>query len=294
MSLRVHSPGLFTTIQDLGRHKAAHLGVSPAGAADTLSLRVGNRLVGNSESAAALELTLTGGKYELLTHAVVALTGAQFDANIPLWTATSLNAGAIIQIGGAKSGARGYLCIRGGIDGAKILGSQSTHILSGFGTPIKKLEELPIGSDVEGPIKTALVTPPKTNNKLRITAGAQAAQFDALQLMTLLTETYGVSDDSNRMGLRLIGPALNPPFQGQMLSEGVALGAIQVPSSGHPIILFVDAQTTGGYPVLASIISADLPSVGQLRPRDEVTFEAVTMAEALRALKDQEDFIRAI
>jgi antagonist of KipI len=291
--IRVLSPGLFTTVQDLGRHGYAHLGVSPAGAADCVSLRVGNRLVGNPEGAPALEMTLQGGRFEFDTDAVVALTGAEFaNPSIPMWTPVAIEKGTTIEVGGTKSGARGYLCVAGGIDAPRIMGSASTHVLSGFGTPIKRGDVIAIGTPTAPPLKSA--APIQFRKRIRITAAAQTREFDALQAITLATTGYQVSDDSNRMGLRLKGAPLHPPHNGQMLSEGVALGAIQIPGAGQPIILFVDAQTTGGYPVIASVISADLSSVGQLRPRDTVTFEFVTFAEARRLLLEQEDFINAI
>ncbi|HEY3739011.1 MAG TPA: biotin-dependent carboxyltransferase family protein [Bryobacteraceae bacterium] len=293
--IRVLSPGLFTTVQDLGRNGFAHLGVSPAGAADPLALRIGNRLMGNLDVAAAIEMTLQGGRYEFDCDAAVALTGANFEhASIPMWRALKIQRGAVIEIGGAKTGARGYLCVRGGIDAPRIMGSASTHVLSGFGSPLKRGDSISIGEEAGGAPLERAVEPPPYRKRLRITAAAQTAEFDAQQAIRLATEIYHVSDNSNRMGLRLSGPALRPPHDGQMLSEGVALGAIQVPPSGEPIILFVDAQTTGGYPVIASVISADLPSVGQLRPRDVVTFEFASFAAARRLLLEQEAYIDAI
>jgi antagonist of KipI len=293
--IRVLSPGLFTTVQDLGRHGYAHLGVSPAGAADAVSLRIGNRIVGNSEDAAALEITLQGGRYEFDCDAVVSLTGAEFDhATIPMWRAAPVEGGTIVDIGSAKSGARGYLCVRGGVDAPRIMKSASTHVLSGFGSPLKRGDMIAIGSAESGPGLPGVIHPLPSRKRLRVTAGAQTSEFDALQAVTLVTEVYQVGDNSNRMGLRLKGAQLRPPHRGQMLSEGVALGAIQIPPSGEPIILFVDAQTTGGYPVIASVISADLASVGQLRPRDSVTFEFVSFAEARRLLLEQETWIDGI
>ena len=293
--IRVLSPGLFTTVQDLGRNGYAHLGVSPAGAADPVSLRIGNRLVGNPEGAAALEMTLQGGRYEFDTDAVVALTGGEFvGGSIPMWRAVAVAKGTTIDIGSAKSGVRCYLCVRGGIDAPRIMGSASTHVLSGFGGPLKRGDILGIRAP-GGPLPDGRGSfIPEFRKRIRVTSGAQSCAFDAQQAITLATETYQVSDDSNRMGLRLKGAALHPPHDGQMLSEGVALGAIQIPPQGQPIILFVDAQTTGGYPVIASVISADLSSVGQLRPRDAVTFEFVSFAEARRLLFEQEKTIAAI
>jgi antagonist of KipI len=293
--IRVLSPGLFTTVQDLGRHGYAHLGVSPAGAADPLSLRIGNRLIGNAEGAAALEVTIQGGRYEFEDESIVALTGAEFDhASIPMWRAVKVSKGTTIDIGAARSCARGYLCVRGGIDAPRIMGSASTHVLSGLGSPLKRGEMLAIGSEPTRPPLARGIERPLFRKHLRVTSAAQTSEFDARQAIVLATEQYHVADNSNRMGLRLSGPPLRPPHEGQMLSEGVALGAIQIPPSGEPIILFVDAQTTGGYPVIASVISADLPSVGQLRPRDPVTFEFVSFAEARRLLFEQEAFINAI
>jgi antagonist of KipI len=293
--IRVVSPGLFTTTQDLGRPGYAHLGVSPAGAADSMSLRIGNRLVGNAEGAPSLEVTIQGGRYEFDCEAIVALTGAGFDrSSIPMWRAVQIPKNTVIDIGAAHSGARGYLCVRGGIDAPRIMGSASTHVLSGFGSPLKRGDLLAIGDEFVAPPLTSTIADPLFRKRLRITSGAQASEFDANQAIRLTTENYRIADNSNRMGLRLSGPPLHPPHDGQMLSEGVALGAIQIPPSGEPIILFVDAQTTGGYPVIASVITADLPSVGQLRPRDQVTFEFVSFTEARRLLLEQEATINAI
>ena len=291
--IRVLSPGMLTTVQDLGRHGYAHLGVSPAGAADTVSLRIGNRLVGNPDNAPALEFTLQGGRYEFDCDATVAITGAAFD-QVPMWRTIQVAKGETLDIGGAKSGARGYLCVRGGIDAPLIMNSASTHILSGFGMPLRRGDTLNIGAQTAaGPLRSRIALP-EHRKRLRITAAAQTHQFDALQAITLTTTSYQVGDDSNRMGLRLRGAPISPPHNGQMLSEGVALGALQVPPSGEPIILFVDSQTTGGYPVIASVISADLSSVGQLRPRDTIAFEFVAFAEARRLLVEQEALINAI
>ena len=291
--IRVLSPGLFTTVQDLGRPGYAHLGVSPAGAADPVSLRIGNRLLGNPDNAPGLEMTLQGGRYLFECEATVAVTGAAFD-KVPMSRAIRVEQGTTLEIGVAKFGARGYLCVRGGIDVPLIMNSASTHVLSGFGGPLKKGDLIGIGTHTSGPALMQTVAAPEQRKRLRITGAAQTHAFDAGQAITLATAVYQVGDDSNRVGLRLKGAPLHPPHNGQMLSEGVALGALQVPPAGEPIILFADAQTTGGYPVIASIISADLASVGQLRPRDAITFEFVSYAEARRLLLEQEAFIHAV
>ena len=285
MSIEVISPGMLTTVQDLGRYGYGPLGVSPAGAADPVALRFGNRSVGNPLNAAALEMTLLGGAFTFPEGTVVALTGAEFDASIPLWTPVHLDPGATVKVGGSKTGARCYLCVRGGIQAPLFLGSASTHILTGLGgRHIRRGDKLQIEANaISDPIQ--LSRPDYLRKNLRVTRGPQNFGEDAL--LTFCSSTYIVTEDSNRMGLRLQGPAIEAPHGGQMISEGVSLGAIQIPSGGQPIILFVDQQTTGGYPKLANVITADLPSVGQLRPRDEIQFELIDARTARRLLRER-------
>ena len=295
-TIRVLAPGLLTTVQDLGRPGHAHVGVSPAGAADTVSLRIGNRLTGNPEGAAALEMTLQGGRFEFTHDSIISLTGGAFDCSVPMWRTVRVRAGETVEVKGAASGARCYLCVRGGIESERILGSASVHLLSGFGRPLRKGDELAIGAEPAIAAASRAVTPPEWRKRIRITSGAQTARFTSEAFYRLVSSAYLVSGDSNRQGLRLTGTAgvvIPAPDHGQMASEGVALGAVQVPQSGEPILLFVDSQTTGGYPVIASVITADLASLGQLRPRDAVRFEAVSFAEAKRLLLEQEEFIHA-
>jgi antagonist of KipI len=279
---------MFTTVQDLGRAGYGLMGMSPSGAADPISLRLGNRLLGNPEGAAALEMTLTGGAFEFPAGAVVALTGA--DCAQPMWTPIEVAPGGVLNVGPLPQHARCYLCVQGGIEVQMLLGSASTHVLSGLGghqgRALRKGDELRIGRSA-GPLHDFPVPRDLSFRKtLRITKGPQGND-----LRLLCSFPYQVTDDSNRMGLRLSGPTLTPPGGGQMLTEGVPLGAIQVPSSGQPIILFVEQQTTGGYPKVANVISADLPSIGQLRPREEVRFELVDHATAIRLLREQEELL---
>ncbi len=300
MTIQVQSPGMFTTVQDLGRFGYGAIGVSPSGAADPLSLRIGNLLAGNPESDAALEITMLGGSFTFPEGALVAIAGADFDASIPMWTAHQVQPGETVRIGGARTGARCYLCVHGGIAVKPLLGSASTHILTGLGghegRPLKKGDVLQIGEG--GGLKPALRCIPadivaqlKARKSLRATIAPQTNWFASESIQTFFHSVYTVSEDSNRMGIRLEGPALETPQGGQMTSEGVSLGAIQIPAGGQPIILFVEQQTTGGYPKIANIISADLPSVGQLRPRDQVRFELVTPEAARAFIRDQEELI---
>lgn len=288
MTIWVIAPGMFTTVQDLGRPGYGPLGVSPSGAADPLALRIGNRIVGNPEGAAALEMTLLGGTFQFSERGRVALTGS--DCSLPAWQPIEVAPGEILQTGPLTSGARTYLCVRGGIDVPLVLGSASTHVLSGMGgfegRALRKGDSLHVGS-AAGTGGVAHV-PFEYRRTLRITAGPQWDDFSGIERGRLFEDAYRVGDDSNRMGLRLSGAAIAAPHHGEMASQGVSLGAIQVPASGQPIILFVEAQTTGGYPIVANIIAADLPSAGQLRPRDEICFELVSIPTALRLLREQE------
>jgi antagonist of KipI len=286
--IRVVSAGMLTTVQDLGRFGYAHYGVSASGAADPVALRAGNLLVGNAENAPALEMTLVGGAFEFESAAVIALTGSDFGPDLPLWTAVEIQAGTTVRFGATRSGARCYLCVRGGIAVPPVMGSASTHVMTGVGgRPIRTGDVLPIG---DAAIRRPRPRPARPEfpraGPLRVTPAPQADWFAD----ELYRTTWSVSEESNRMGLRLRGNAIPSPG-GHMLTEGVPLGAIQVPPDGQPIILFVEHQTTGGYPKPANVISADFWRLGQLRPRDEVSFERVTIEQALSLLRAQEQWL---
>jgi antagonist of KipI len=290
--LHVVSPGFQTTVQDLGRFGYAHFGVSPSGAADPLAFRAANLLVGNAENAPALEITLTGGRFSFDGPAIIALTGAAFATTIPMWQPVELRAGDALAIDQALNGARCYLAVRGGFHVPLVMGSASVHLTTGIGgRALRAGDILPIGSAaVRRPRKPAS-TPPVFRNpvRLRVTSGPQARWFAD----DLYRAPYRVREDSNRMGIRLAGPPLPAP-DGVMITEGVPLGAVQAPPDGQPIILFVEHQTTGGYPKPANVISADFWRLGQLRPRDQVHFERITLEGALALLRDQEQWLLSL
>jgi biotin-dependent carboxylase-like uncharacterized protein len=278
-----------TTVQDLGRPGYAHLGISASGAADALSLRAGNLLVGNAERAAALEMTLAGGTFEFESLAIVALTGADFDASIPMWTRVWVRPGEQVRCGHARSGARSYLCVNGGIEVPLVLGSASTHLLTGLGgfegRALKRGDVLAVGRESSGSKGPRGLKPALQSDIIHVTAPTNAH--------ALCAAAWEVKEDSDRMGLRLRGPTLDR-HTGHMLTEGVPLGAIQAPPDGQPIILFVEHQTTGGYPKIANVISADFHAVGQLRPRGQVHFEQVSIDAAFTLLKAQEEWLHAL
>ena len=300
--IQVQEPGLFTTVQDLGREGFGPLGVSASGAADAISLRLGNRLVGNAEGAAGLEMTLLGGTFLFPEGAVIALAGSDFGATldgkpVELWTAFESRPGQRLRLGPTRSGARCYLCVRGGIAVKLFLGSASTHILSGLGghdgRALRKGDVLNIGaasvSTRERRLSARALNELQPRKILRVTPGPQSDWFPESSQRLFFASTYRVAEESNRMGLRLEGVPIPAPAGGRMISEGVALGAVQVPEGGLPIILFVEQQTTGGYPKIANVISGDFHSLGQLRPRDEIRFEQVDWETARALLRKQEE-----
>jgi antagonist of KipI len=289
---------MLTTVQDLGRFGWAQFGISASGAADPVALRSANLLVGNAENAPALEMTLVGGAFEFESAATIALAGSDFGAGLPLWTPVDLKAGDVVRFGATLSGARCYLAVRGGLAVPKAMGSASAHVMTGVGgRPLRRGDRLPIGSEaVRRPRRPAaggmpgqIPGPEAGEVVLRATPGPQAAWFGA----ELYAAPYTVSEESNRMGIRLLGVPIPSP-SGHMLSEGVGLGAVQVPPGGQPIVLFVEHQTTGGYPKPANVISADFTRLGQLRPRARVRFESVTIEQALVLLRRQEEWLYSL
>ncbi len=266
--IEVLDPGPLATVQDHGRPGFAHLGVSPSGAADRRALDRGNRLVGNAPGAAALECTLAGPRLRFLVPAVVALTGAQergpFEAE----------AGDELDVGPYRRGVRVYVCVRGGIDAARVLGSRSTDLMGGIGpAPLRPGDVLQVGADTAAPVDPEPYELPD-GPLLRVSPGPRADWFAAGSLETLTASEWRVRPDSNRVGLRLDGPRLGRARDGELESEGVVAGALQVPPNGRPILLGPDHPTTGGYPVLAVVAADDLWLAGQLRPGDTVRFAA--------------------
>jgi antagonist of KipI len=303
-TIQVQAPGLLTTVQDLGREGFGPMGVSPSGAADAISLRIGNKLVGNAGGAAGLEMTLLGGTFVFPEGAILALTGSDFgatldDAPVNLWTSVEAKRGQTLCLGPTRSGGRCYLCVRGGIVVEDFLGSASTHLLSGLGgyegRALRKGDVLKIG-EANGSYRRRTVSAKALKSLsprkvLRVTPGPQGDWFPEAAHEIFYGSTYRVAEESNRMGLRLEGAPISEGSGGKMITEGVSIGAVQVPSGGLPIILFVEQQTTGGYAKIANVISADLSSLGQLRPRDEIRFERVGWETARSLLRELEKLL---
>ena len=303
--IRVAKPGFFTTVQDRGRHGYAHLGISPAGAADSLSLRIANRLVGNDEYAPGLEMTLLGATLEFDEAAVIAIRGASCECKldskvIPANEVIEVSAGSVLQCGSTTDGARCYLAVQGGFDVPLIMSSASTDVRGRFGgvegRRLQTGDALRIGKGGLRPrrIRADAMEALQHEGPIRVTGGSQHDWFSSETYAKFLATPYAVSEQSDRAGLRLKGDAIMPREQRQLLTDGIPLGAIQVPQDGQPILLFVDQQTTGGYPKIANVIAADMHRIGQLRPLDEIRFSEVPIVEAVEALRAQERWLDTI
>lgn len=300
-SLLVETPGLLTTVQDLGRPGFGPIGVSPSGAADPVALRLGNLLVGNELNTAALEMTLLGGTFIFPDGAIIAITGADFGATLnsqplEMWTQHTIAPGTKVRLGSTQNYARCYLAIAGGIDIPRFLGSASTHLVSGLGgfqgRALRKGDVLSLAQPTKQVppkyISQVALFNLKPRKKLRITDGPQSDQFPEEARQSFFRSTFRVAEESNRLGIRLDGPKLPFPAISEMITEGVTLGAVQITPSGQPIILGVEQQTTGGYPKIANVIGADLHRLGQLRPRDEFRFERIPLSVARSLWIEQE------
>jgi antagonist of KipI len=295
--------GWLTTVQDLGRYGHQHNGVSVSGAMDSFSTIVANRLVGNPDHAAVLELTLKGPELQFEQDAVVAITGADLSPtvngnNIPMWQSLVISHGSRLSFGLPRNGARAYLSIAGGIDVPLVLGSRSTYCASETGglggRPLKQRDLLCSGKPAQSVdrfigtrLPDELIPHFERSVTLRLIPGPQQSFFGDQALTTLTGSHYSVSPRSNRMGYRLTGPQIISKGPTQFISDGTAMGALQIPSDGQPILLMADRQTTGGYPKIAVVISADLPLAAQLTPGDRITFTPCTVARAQTLLRMQ-------
>ncbi|MFJ2032690.1 biotin-dependent carboxyltransferase family protein [Streptosporangium sp. NPDC087985] len=282
--IEVIVPGPYATVQDLGRPGYGHLGVPRSGAADAPSLRLANRLVGNPESAAGIELTFGGAWLRFDAGAWVAVSGAPCALEL-LWSGRTVTqgmgapfwvrAGGELRTAAPTAGLRTYVAIRGGVDTPVVMGSRSTDSLSGLGPPpLRPGMVLPVGPTDGLPLITVdaapLSTPPP--DVLRVLPGPRDDWFVPGALAALCAEPYRVSQDSNRVGVRLEGVRLERARDAELPSEGMVTGALQVPPDGRPIVFLADHPPTGGYPVIAVLVSADLAGAAQLCPGDRVGF----------------------
>ena len=305
--------GFLTTVQDLGRIGYREIGVSSGGALDTHAMRIANFLVGNTESAAGLEITFGGLRLRFVDDRVIAWCGGDFEARIgatplPAGHSAAIHSGEDFSIESPAIGCRAWLAISGGIDAPIVLGSRSTDLKAGFGgingRAIRDGEQLPLGQNPERARSLAATlqaeriaswkpphcwsSPARREPVLRFIRGSDANHCTPAAMKTFSEAGFFVSPDSDRMGVRLEGSRLERTSEKDLLSEAVAPGTVQVPPNGKPILLLNDCQTIGGYPKLANVITCDLSIAAQLRPADTVHFREVTLADAHRALSERE------
>lgn len=291
----VEKSGALTTIQDLGRTGYERFGVSPAGPMDVRSFLLANLLVGNPRNTAALEISILGPALKFTEPAVIAVTGCDVAPRlkgkpVPMYQAIKVEAGEVVQMGIAPTGCRAYLAIAGGFDVPAVMGSKATSIQNKIGgkagRKLQNGDELAVGqpaAELDSLVGRAVKketfgqAQPVT---IRVILGPQDKEFTAKGLETFLNSTYQVGNDSNRMGYRLNGPVIEHDGDGNIISDGIVTGSVQVPTAGLPIIMLAERQTVGGYTKIATVISADLPKVGQCRPGDSIRFQAVDIDEA--------------
>ena len=293
MTIRVLNPGLACTFQDLGRHGFQHLGVPANGVMDENAHRLANLLVGNQAEQATLEITLQGPQLVFQAGTVIALAGADLGATLdgaplkPL-QAVRVRCGAVLAFGKRISGARAYLAVRDGYLLGDTLGSTSTYgrgAYGGFcGRALRRDDVIGIASGFANPPRVLLPRQSQLlgydDGPIRVVAGREWALFQPASQARLLSSAYRIDNQSERMGYRLSGEAIELVEPVNMLSEAVGFGTIQVPPDGQPIVLMADRQTTGGYPKIASVISVDLPRLAQKLPGEEVRFERVSLEQA--------------
>ena len=290
MSITILKSGVQTTIQDIGRYGYSHFGISSSGAADLFSFRLGNIIVGNTEELAGIEMTLLGGDFKFNSDAVIAVTGSSFNLSldsqeIPYNQSIYVKKNQILSVGITKGGARSYLLVKGGIKTENYLNSKTTHVMSGMGgfmgRPLKKGDILEIDKNNKINITNIPNNLDEINtSKIRINKGLQSSYFSDSTWAAFTSKMFTVSEVFSRMGIRLKGNPIHSSKGNEILTEGIPLGAIQVPGGGEPIISFVEHQTTGGYPKIANVISADLCKVGQLKPGDKFQFELISFEDA--------------
>jgi biotin-dependent carboxylase-like uncharacterized protein len=282
-ALAIVRAGALTTVQDQGRHGHAHLGVPRSGALDPPAAALVNRLVGNSPEAAVLETTLNGCAVRPRSAVTMAVGGAPcpvtVDGRPAAWgVSMRVPGGALLDIGPARAGVRSYLAVSGGVALEPVLGSRSTDLLSGLGpAPLTDGTVLPLGRPAVAYTRVDVVPHPAPPAELvlRVTLGPRHDWFTGSAVRTFTTRPYTVSTASNRIGLRTEGRALDRAVPGELPSEGMVLGAVQVPPDGRPVVFLADHPTTGGYPVIAVVHPADLPAAAQAAPGVPVRFVAV-------------------
>ena len=312
MSMHIISPGLLTTVQDLGRFGYMASGFSQSGAMDAFSSRLANILLDNSEKDGVLEMTVLGVRACFDEDNVIAITGAEFaptvtdsetgeETPVPMNRAVRIKKGDVLSCGAAKSGMRGYLAVAGGFDIAPVMGSMSTNLkckTGGFeGRKLKAGDVLPLRlpqGNMYG-MSARFFEAPSISDEVRtvhVIPGPQDDYFSDRGKDTFYSEIYTVTAESDRMGVKLDGAAVESVGGVDIISDGIAAGSVQIPQSGKPIIMMADRQTTGGYAKIATVITADLPILAQMRQGESLRFEKVSRDYAVKRIKSDNKRLR--
>ncbi|MGZ5093628.1 MAG: 5-oxoprolinase subunit C family protein [Burkholderiales bacterium] len=287
-----------TTVQDLGRFGQLRYGIPPSGPVDGYAFVLANRLVGNSDSAAALECTVMGARFQVHVACAIAITGAEMPVTIngseaPRWNSVMVKSGDVIKLGAARAGVRTYIAFSGGVNVPAILGSRSTYLRGGLGglegRALRKHDRvslLPAPLPRTWRVAADRVPDYSTEPEIRVVLGPQTDRFSESGIAAFLNNSYEMLPQSDRMGARLRGERVSHRRGHDIISDGIALGSVQVAGDGQPIILLVDRQSTGGYTKLATVCSFDIGRVGQVKPGRSLRFRAVGVDEAHRLLRE--------
>jgi antagonist of KipI len=322
MAIEVIRPGLMTSIQDLGRQGWRRFGVVPAGAMDSVALRIANLLVGNPPADAALEVTFMGPVLRFTSDCLLAICGGNFsarvdDTEVPMGRPVWIQGGSQLRFGEPVAGCRAYLAVAGGFDVPEVLGSRSTYLRAGIGGVHGRLLErgdclharppsewaMRLGNRLaaQSASKSVVATPwlaaigsipnDEQVTTVRVTLGRQFDFFSEIELQRFFAAEFVISPASDRMGYRLSGPVIKAQKAVEVISEPMLPGAIQVPPAGEPIVMLADCPVTGGYPKIAQAASVDVSVLAQLRPGAKVHFRLITIPEALDLYRAQEHAI---
>lgn len=299
-TIAVKHPGFLTTVQDLGRYGYGSIGMPVAGVMDAYAARVANILLRNDENAAVLEMTLLGPVLEFYQHTACVIAGGNLQPHvneraIPLWTVFQVQSGDKLSFSGVASGCRAYLSVAGGFDVPLVMGSASTYLrgkIGGFkGRTLQAGDALRSGTSTSRPVIDLRLPAeyiPDYGDSVRTILGPQNDAFTQKGINTFLSSEYIVTHAADRMGYRLDGPVIEHRTSADIISDGIALGAIQVPAHGTPIIMLADRQTTGGYPKIAYVISVDIPLIAQKKPGDRLRFTSISVEEAQQIYRERE------
>ncbi len=303
--LLIQDAGPLTTVQDLGRPGHLRVGIPESGPVDREAFVLANRLVGNGDGAAGLECTLMGPRLQFTDERAVAVTGADMALTlnggpVPSWHVFSVKAGDVLKLGSARTGVRAYVAVSGGIDTPQALGSRATYLrgqLGGLdGRALKKGDRVPLGPShvtARRRVRSDRVPDYAAPAEVSVVCGPQDDRFSDRGLAAFLEGTYEMSPQSDRMGARLRGPFIEHTKGHDIISDGIALGGIQVVGDGQPIVLLVDRQSTGGYTKIATVCSFDIGRVGQLKPGQRISFRRITVDDAHAILRARREGLDA-